>query len=105
VEPPRARFEAACERGVLEFQWDVAAERAVFPPRLLPGLEWRESAGIGTVYACTVVHPRDGEPRGIVLVDLDEGFRMMSTVVGAEASIGMRVHVEFSQGVPEFRPL
>jgi uncharacterized OB-fold protein len=104
VEPPRAHFEAACARGVLAYQWDPAAGRAVFYPRMLPGLQWRESAGAGTVYAATVARPRGGEPRAIVLVDLDEGFRMMSTVRGAEAVIGMRVHVDFEEGVPVFRP-
>jgi uncharacterized OB-fold protein len=100
--PPRAHFEAGCARGVLLYQWD--GERAVFPPRDLPGLEWLESAGAGTVYAATVVRPRGGEPRGIVLVDLDEGFRMMSRVRADDVAIGMRVRVAFEEGVPVFDP-
>jgi uncharacterized OB-fold protein len=98
---PRAVFEEGCERGVLRYQWDGA--RAVFPPRALPGLEWRESAGAGTVYACTVARPRGGEPRSIALIDLDEGFRMMSRVRGG-AEIGMRVQLAFEEGVPVFDP-
>ena len=97
---PRAHFEEGCERGVLRYQWD--GSRPVFPPRALPGLEWRESAGAGTVYAATVVRPRGGEPRSIVLVDLDEGFRMMSSAP-LDAAIGDRVEVVFDEGVPRFR--
>jgi uncharacterized OB-fold protein len=96
VNSVRAHFEEGCARGVLLYQWD--AGRAVFPPRALPGLEWRESAGQGTVYAATVVRPRGGEPRSIVLVDLDEGFRMMMNVIGEDrfsAAIGRRVSVVF----------
>ena len=95
---PRARFEAGCQRGVLLYQWDGA--RAVFPPRALPGLEWRESKGAGTVYATTTIRPRGGEPRIVSLIALDEGFRMMSRT---DAPIGARVQVAFEGEVPVFR--
>lgn len=105
-ESPRAHFEAACARGVLAYQWDPAAGRAVFYPRVLPGLEWRESAGAGTVYAATTIRPRGGEPRGVALIDLDEGFRMMSRVRADDVPIGMRVRVAFEDsGRPVFDPL
>ena len=76
----------------------------VWPPRAAaPGtgaqLTWTVSAGRGTVYAATAVHAREDDPRGIVLVDLDEGIRMMSRVVGIAArdvTIGQRVAVCFS---------
>ena len=103
-ESPRARFDAGCARGVLLYQWDREAGRAVFYPRVLPGLEWRESAGTGTVYSATTIRPRGGEPRGVALVDLEEGFRMMSRVIADEVRIGMRVQVAFEDGVPVFRP-
>ena len=84
--------------GHLMYQYDEAAGAAVFYPREVgPGgrpdaLVWRRSAGAGTVYSYTVLHSRGGT-RNIVLVDLDEGFRMMSTVVGEGVSvrIGQRV--------------
>ncbi len=60
-------------------------------------LDWRESAGRGTVYATTAVHSRDRDPRNVVLVDLDEGFRMMSRVEDVpaeEVEIGTRVRFE-----------
>ena len=37
----------------------------------------------GTVYATTALHARDAPPRNVALIDLDEGFRMMSRVEGA----------------------
>jgi uncharacterized OB-fold protein len=106
-ESPAARFAAACARGVLAYQWDPAAGRAVFYPRDLPGLEWRESGGRGAVYATTVVRPRGEEPHNVALIDLDEGFRMMSRVRGVAPEgvrIGMRVRVAFEAGVPVFEP-
>ena len=97
-ESPRGHFVAGCRRGALLYQWD--GTQAVFPPKVLPGLEWRESAGAGTVYASTTIRPRGGEPRVVSLVDLDEGFRMMSRT---DAPIGARVQVVFEDGVPVFR--
>jgi uncharacterized OB-fold protein len=50
----------------------------------------------------TVARPRgDGEAYNIVLIDLDEGFRMMSTVVGVapdEVAIGARVRLAWRDG-------
>lgn len=81
------------------YQFDEDSRTAVFYPREVgPGgrtasLAWRESAGLGTLYSHTHVKSRAGD-FNIALIDLDEGFRMMSTVVGVEPSmlsIGMRV--------------
>jgi uncharacterized OB-fold protein len=57
-------------------------------------LEWRVSKGLGTVYATTVVHQQKGDPYNVALIDIDEGFRMMSRVEDLppkEVKIGMRV--------------
>ena len=57
-------------------------------------MEWSESSGRGTVYATTAVYRRDGAPYNVALIDLDEGFRMMSRVEGIPAEdveVGMRV--------------
>lgn len=115
---PLAIFQDHCRRGELAYQVD-AAGNAVFYPRLVaPGsggaLEWRVSAGLGTVHATTTLHPRNAEPYDVSLIDLDEGFRMMSRVEGIaphEVRIGMRVEVHMSPGrdeqppYPVFRPL
>ncbi|WP_445152725.1 Zn-ribbon domain-containing OB-fold protein [Baekduia sp. Peel2402] len=92
-----------CRRQELAYQVDTQG-RPVFPPRVGDGLQWRVSAGRGTVYAVTVAHPRgESDPYNIVLVDLDEGFRMMSAVDGDEAVpivIGARVEVAWREGDP-----
>jgi uncharacterized OB-fold protein len=84
----------------LAYQWSPDENRAVFYPRVIcpftgsDRLEWRVSAGLGTVYATTVTHPREGAPYNVALIDCDEGFRLMSRVeaIAPEAvEIGMRV--------------
>jgi len=110
VQAPAAVFAAHCARGELAYQ--VAPDgSAVFPPRLAqPGtgapLRWALSAGLGTIYSATVVRRRGEEPASIVLVTLDEGFRMMSTVVDCApeaVAIGDRVQVRFGDAhVPVF---
>lgn len=61
-----------------------------------------ELAGTGAVYSYTVLHhpqhPAFTYPVIAVLVDLDEGVRILSNLVGVEPSeirIGMPVHVGF----------
>ena len=47
------------------------------------------------------MHSRNRDPRNVVLVDLDEGFRMMSRVEGVpaeEVEIGARVRFEVRPG-------
>jgi len=96
---PLEQFRDHLQRGELAYQIDAASGQPVFHPRVIaPGtgndVEWRVSAGKGIVHAVTVISPR-GEPAyNVVLVDMDEGFRLMSRVeqVPAEAvRIGMRV--------------
>jgi uncharacterized OB-fold protein len=99
-ESPLALYQAHLEAGELAYQWSPEAGKAVFYPRVIcpfsgsDRLEWRVSAGVGTVYATTVTHPREGAPYNIALIDIDEGFRLMSRVEGVAAEavqIGMRV--------------
>ncbi len=99
---PYRQYLTGCEAGRLTFQRD-ATGAAVFPPRVAEAtdhgpLVWAESKGAGTVYSVTVISPRDSEPYALVLVDLDEGFRMMSRVVDVAAesvAIGDRVSADF----------
>ena len=79
----------------LHFQRCGACAAAVHPPRpTCPvcgsrELAWEESAGAGAVYSSSDVHTRE-ESYNVALVDLDEGYRVMSTVeVGV--AIGTRV--------------
>lgn len=81
-----------------------------FPPRHLcqtcwhDELDWTESSGRGLVESLTVVHRaptaefRDKVPFIIVAVQLDEGVRMITNLVGEgamSARIGDRVRVAF----------
>lgn len=101
-ESPRAAFLRYAADGKLAYQVEARTGEAFFFPRVAhPGtgsraLDWRMSGGLGTVYASTTVRPRGGEPHNVSMVELDEGFRLMSSVVGVEPSdvrIGQRVRV------------
>lgn len=100
---PASVYRRYLERGRLGYQRCEGCGRAVFQPRVLcpfcgsGDLGWRESSGRGTVYAATAVNRRDADPRSVVLVDLEEGFRMMSRVEGVpagEVEVGMSVAFE-----------
>jgi uncharacterized protein len=107
AEAPSLTYRRHLENGKLGYQRCTNCSAAVFYPRILCPvcgsgvLEWRESAGWGTIYATTAVHSRNRDPRNIVLVDLDEGFRMMSrveSVAAEEVEIGTRVRFEVRRG-------
>jgi uncharacterized OB-fold protein len=101
TEPaPYAAYQALLATGQIAFQRCQACAEAIFYPRTLcpqcgaTDLAWESSAGQGTVYSTTTVPVRDGDAYAVCLVDLDEGFRMMSTVVDLPAGdvrIGQRV--------------
>lgn len=102
-EAPYARYVQYLREGKLAYQYSKHAAKAVFYPRVRcpytgkEGLEWRVSNGLGTVYSTSVVYPRKGDPYNVVLIDLDEGFRMMSKVVTADVHavrIGQRVNFQ-----------
>jgi len=100
VQSPLKVYLDHLERGELAYQFSLAAGRPVFFPRVLcpftgsDRLDWRVSAGIGTVYATTVVHPGEGALYNVALIDCEEGFRMMSRVeeiAPDKVRIGLRV--------------
>jgi len=87
-------------KGELAYQFSPEANAAVFYPRVIcpftgsDNLQWRVSQGLGTVHATTVVYPQKGDPYNVALIDVDEGFRMMSRVedmAPLDVRIGMRV--------------
>jgi uncharacterized OB-fold protein len=81
-------------------------------------VEWVEAGGGGTVYSFTVIRQNFSRsfrhliPYVVALVDLDEGPRVMSNLVGcdpADVRIGMPVRVRFESvsdeaSVPLFEP-
>jgi uncharacterized OB-fold protein len=81
--------------------------------------EWREASGRGTVYTYSVVHQNpappfnDWCPYAVVLVDLDEGVRVMGNwdreVSLDGLAVGTAVHVAYERvtdeiTLPRFRP-
>jgi uncharacterized OB-fold protein len=99
-EAPLKIYLSHLARNELAYQFSLEAGRAVFYPRVLcpftgsDQLEWRISKGLGTVHATTVVHPSEGKPFNVALIDCDEGFRLMSRVediAPEQVRIGQRV--------------
>lgn len=120
AEPgPQARYEAYLNEGRFMLQRDRASGEFFFYPRVAAprsgsrDLEWAAPSGLGRIYAATVIHPRPPEtPYGVVLVDLDEGPRLMSRVDGIpaqEVRVGARVRARVVQeagcGVLVFEPV
>jgi uncharacterized OB-fold protein len=91
----------------------------VCPYCLSGDLEWLATSGRGTLHTFTVVHRGAkgfpiGPPYVIAIVELAEGPRMMTNLVGiapdpAQIRIGMPVEVAFEDvtpdvALPRFRP-
>lgn len=96
---PLTLFHEHCDRGELAYQVTSDGTAVYYPRVAAPGtgsteLEWKVSKGLGTVYATTTLFPRNADPYDVSLIDLDEGFRMMSRVENVDPTavkIGMRV--------------
>ena len=106
---PQRRYEAYLAQGRFMLQRSRSTGAHVFYPRVVgPGgetdLEWVQAGGGGTVHAVTVGRSRSGA-RNVVLVDLDEGVRMMSTLPAVEtAPIGARVRARIEAGAEDGGP-
>ena len=91
------------------------------PSKASENLSWKVSKGEGEVYTFSIVRQNrmpafvDLGAYSVVYIDLDEGFRIMSTIVGVDnpltdIHIGQRVRVEFEKQdegeypIPVFRP-
>jgi len=116
-------WDATRERRLV-LPWCTACEVPVWFPReacprcLGTDFDWREASGLATVYALSVqTKPglsmmADRVPYVVALVDLDDGVRMITNIVGCppdEVAVGMRVRVgweELSDGraLPVFEP-
>ena len=97
---PAAAFQDYLAEGVFRIQQCESCSRHVFYPRVLcphcgsTSLAWRSATGNGAVHACSVVMGKPGTNTdyAVVLVDLQEGARMMSNVVDCDphtVKIGM----------------
>ena len=119
ADPETAPFWAAIAEGRFEVQRCEACGRHVFYPRLVcphcggGPLGWVAASGRGAVHSYTVVHRAPAAfaaetPYVVALVDLEEGPRLMTRLLGvepAEVEIGMPVQVaiEGDPPLPYFR--
>lgn len=97
---PLNQYLSHLEASELAYQYSPETGTAVFFPRAVSPygdtLEWRVSGGLGTIYATTWIPVRDGAPYNVALIDMDEGFRLMSSVRSVpveDVRIGARVRV------------
>lgn len=98
---PEEQYLRFLGEGRFMIQRSRSSGRFVFYPRVAePGtgaqdLDWVEASGAGTVHSTTVVRQKPPTPSyNVALIDLAEGPRMMSRVVGIapeEVRIGMAV--------------
>ena len=102
----------AARRDELVVQLCVDCAERPFPPRAhcpqcgSAKLEWHKVSGAGTVYTFTIAHRpphplfSDQCPLAIAVVELEEGPRMISNIVGcdpADVEVGMAVQVVFEE--------
>lgn len=103
---PEQDYFAHLAQGRFMLQRSRSSGRHVFHPRVAEpvtgarDLEWVPASGLGTVHAVTVMRPKPPQqPHNVVLVELDEGPRMMSRVDGVAPDavrIGMRVRARIA---------
>jgi len=107
-------FQRCCDCGTKRFP-----PRAVCPACLSSATEWVRASGRGTVHTFTVTHQnqaagfREELPYVLAVVELAEGPRMMTNIVGCvpdAVRIGTAVEVVFEDVTPEitlakFRPV
>lgn len=123
-EPEAKPFWAALREHRLTAQRCSSCEKIFgFPPQALcphclaSAHEWVELSGKGTVYSHIAYHRawipsyQDRIPYNVSLVDLQEGGRLVTNVIGCapeEVRIGMAVEVVFEDSpdytLPKFRP-
>ena len=125
-QPESDHYWEQAAQGKLVLQRCKDCDSVQFYPRVLcvacqsRDLEWIESAGRGTLFTFSVVHQpphpgfREDVPYIAAIVELAEGVKMPSQVIGIEPDpeqlhIGMPLEVAFEQvtdsiTLPKFRP-
>ena len=118
-------FYEGCKQNKLLYQQCKDCGQVVFFPKFLCSncmsrdLEWKESKGKGKIYSFTVTYDfappdfMDDVPYALAIIDIDEGFRIMSNVVECnfeELACDMPVEVVFDPvtpqiTMPKFRPV
>lgn len=119
-----ATFFDGARDGKLMLQYCASCGGWSFPVRercphcFAKGLGWRAASGRGTLYTFAIMHQvmnpgfADAVPYNVSQIDLEEGVRMVSNVVGianGALRVGMKLEVCFEDVggdvcVPKFRP-
>jgi uncharacterized OB-fold protein len=117
-------FWDGCHEGKLLLQYCEQCRQHQFYPRLYcmhcssTKLQWVQASGNGRIYSYTVIHRNktpefvQDVPYNVIIVQLDEGPRMMSNLVQSEASqlrVDLPVMVIFDRvtdeiSLPRFKP-
>lgn len=125
TSPASEAFWEATRRRELVLPWCLTCEAPIWYPRetcprcLGSGIEWRSASGRGVVYAVTVEHRpqnpgmRPIAPYAVALVDLDEGVRILSSIVGCapeQVRVGTEVSLSWEplpdgRHLPVFEPV
>ncbi|MFI0404344.1 Zn-ribbon domain-containing OB-fold protein [Actinomadura sp. 3N508] len=102
-DPLTAPFWDGCRQGELRVQQCAACGAHQFYPRPFclscdgSDVRWVATAGTGAVHSLTEVHVRVLEgldpPYLVAVIELTEGPRLVSNIVGGAAAIGDRVRV------------
>jgi uncharacterized protein len=123
--PDDAPYWEGLQGGALLIQRCETCGTVRHPPRPRCGhcasadFSWTAATGLGTVYSFTIVRHAPNPalaasvPYVVALIELDEGPRLVSNVVGVDpdlVAIGQRVRVEFDRlgpdaVLPRFSPL
>jgi uncharacterized protein len=109
-----APFWQGCQSHELRYQRCDACGQANFPPTehcrqcLSTELHWCTSGGTGEIYSWTVVYrpvtPEFEPPYAPAIVALDEGYEMLTNVIGVspeDLAVGKRVRVDFRAVGPD----
>jgi len=126
ADPVTQPFWESVRRQAMELQRCNACEKFIFYPRgicphcLSDDLSWRPAQGTGEVHAFTIVHRHPNPafhgdiPYVVALIELAEGVRMLTNLVGVTADpdvvkVGMPVEVVYEAvtdevTLPKFRP-
>jgi hypothetical protein len=125
VTPETKQYWDAAQEGELQIQRCSSCGKHYFYPRPFcphcwsEHVDWEQASGRATLYTWSVVYSNDlppfpdKVPYAAAIVDLDEGPRMMTRVVGCEFDelrVGMPLEVTFEQEtdevtLPVFRPV
>lgn len=110
---PEQEYFAHLAQGRFMLQRSRASGRCFFYPRVAApvsgdrDLEWVPASGRGTVHATTIVRPKPPQqPYNVVLVDLEEGVRVMSRVEGiAPEAVKIGMPVQARIGTQDDKPI